>query len=364
LVVVIVSEQVLEATNLIKILVIPDRHLSKEKWTTCLKSALQEKYNEVDLAFYELKEAFSGWGVTYKGVKEFQGDPVEVAHTVQDAEILVVHFSPITKEVYEAGTRLKLIACARSTPLNIDVETATRNRIPVVYGAGRNADSVADFTMGILLAEIRHIARAFEALRRGTYPECRKQWRQFIPELRDRVLGIVGLGNIGRKVAERAKGFGLTILGCDPYVSEETMNKLGVVKTDLATLFKKSDFISIHIRLTPDTTGIIGEKELRLMKKTAFLVNTSRGAIIDEPALYQVLSEKRIAGAALDVFTKEPIFADTNNKFIQLDNVTVTPHLAGPSNEMFYRGASIVAEDIARFIRGADLVNVLNRDVL
>lgn len=354
----------LEASDLTKILVIPDRHLSKEKWITCLKTALKERYSEIDLAFYELKEAFSGWGVTYNGVKEFRGDPVEVAHAVKDAEILVVHFSPITKEVYAAGTNLKLIACARSTPLNIDVETATHKKIPVVYGAGRNADSVADFTMGTLLAEIRHIARAFEALRRGTYPESRKTWRQFIPELRDKVLGIVGLGNIGGKVAERAKGFGLKILGCDPYVSEEKMKKLGVVKTDLATLFKKSDFISIHIRLTPDTTGIIGEKELSLMKKTAFLINTSRGAIIDETALYQVLREKKIAGAALDVFTKEPIFADTNNRFIQLDNVTVTPHMAGPSNEMFYRGASIVAEDIARFIRGTNLINVLNREGL
>jgi len=222
--------------------------------------------------------------------------------------------------------------------------------------------------MGLLLAEVRHIARAFEAVRNGTYTGyiegARAKWRKSIPELRGKTMGIIGVGYIGTKLVDRAKGFGLKLLGYDPYVSDEKMQEIGLNKTDLETLLKESDFVVVTVRLTPETTGMIGKKELEMMKKTAFLVNTSRGAVIDEDALYDALNNEMIAGVALDVFVNEPIWQDAENRFIHMDNVTLTPHLAGPSDDMMYRGSCIVAEDIARFLGGEDMRNVLNPSVL
>jgi D-3-phosphoglycerate dehydrogenase len=182
--------------------------------------------------------------------------------------------------------------------------------------------------------------------------------------MKGKTLGIIGLGNIGLKVAARAKGFGLEILGYDPYVSSEVTKPLGITSVDLDTLLTKADFVTIHVRLGPQTTGMIGRREISLMKKTAFLINTSRGDIIDENALAEALKEKKIAGAALDVFVNEPIYLDTNNPFLHLDNVTSTPHLAGPSDEMMYRGACIVADDLARYLKGEPLRNVMNAAAL
>jgi D-3-phosphoglycerate dehydrogenase len=348
-----------------RITIIPDKYLSEEEWKKALKDQLGDLHNRVDIGFQELKETHKIFTAKSENgkIKEYLGKPSEVANLAKDTDILVVQFSPVSEKVFETAENLKLVACNRSTPVNIDVQAATKNNIPVINSPGRNADSVADFTMGLILAEIRHIARSFEAVRNGTYPTCTEKWRKSIPELRGKTLGIVGFGKIGSKVAERAKGFGMDILGYDPFISEETMNIYEAKKVDLQTLLKKSDFVSIHMRLTPQTTNLIGEKELNLMKETAFLINTSRGEVIDENALYNALMEKKLAGAALDVFINEPIYKDPDNKFIHLNNVTFTPHIAGPSDDMFYRGACILAGDIARFIRGEKMQNVLNPDI-
>ncbi|MGD0329999.1 MAG: 2-hydroxyacid dehydrogenase [Nitrososphaeria archaeon] len=348
-----------------KITVIPDKYLSEDEWKKAFMDKLGNFYNEADISFQELKEEYERWPEKpeYKRIKEYTGNPLEVANLAKDTEILVVQFSPVSKEVFDTAKNLKLVACNRSTPVNIDVQAATDKNIPVINAPGRNADSVADFTMGLLLAEIRHIARSFEAVRNGTYPSCTENWRKSIPELRGKVIGIVGFGKIGSKVAERAKGFGMKIVGYDPFVPEETMKNFDTEKVDLNTLLQRSDFVTIHMRLTPQTTNLIGEKELALMKKTSFLINTSRGEVIDENALYNALVEKKIAGAALDVFVHEPMYKDSNNKFIHLNNITFTPHMAGPSDDMFYRGACILLEDIARFLRGEKMENVLNPDI-
>ncbi len=348
-----------------KIAVIPDKFLPEEKWRKAFREYLGDLYSKVDISFYELKEEYEGWDhkPEYKRIKEYSGNPLEVANLAKDTEILVVQFSPVSERVFEAAKNLKLVACNRSTPVNIDVQAATNKNIPVINSPGRNADSVADFTMGLILAEIRHIARSFEAVRNGTYPASTENWRKSIPELREKTIGIVGFGKIGSKVAERAKGFGMKIIGYDPFVPKETMRNYDAEKVDLNTLLKTADFVTIHMRLTPQTTHLIGEKELALMKKTAFLINTSRGEVIDENALYNALMEKNIAGAALDVFVNEPIYKDPNNKFIHLSNITLTPHIAGPSDDMFYRGACILTEDIARFLRGEKMENVLNPEI-
>jgi len=345
----------------LKTLVVADKYVTEELWRKAFKEKLGELSDRLELRFIGL---IPTWGESHKGIREFAGDPLEVAKEVKDSEILIVQFAPVSEEAVQAGKNLKLIACSRSTPLNIDIAAATRAGIPVIKAPGRNADSVADFTMGLLLSEVRHIARSFEAVRNGTYPSARDKWRQSVPELYGKTMGIVGVGYIGTKLAIRAKGFGMRLLGYDPYVSEEKMRELGVEKCDLETLCRGSDFISVNVILTPETTGLISKKHLDMMKKTAILANTSRGAVIDEAALYDALVNKRIAGAALDVFVKEPIWQDPENKFVKLDNVTLTPHIAGPSDDMMYRGSCIIAEDIGRLLRGEKMKNVLNPSVL
>lgn len=350
-----------------KTLIIPDWRVTEELWRKCFKEYLGDLYGKLELRFLEL-EPDRSFRASYNRIREFAGDPLKVAEEVGDAEILIVQFSPVSEETIKAGKNLKLVACSRSTPVNVDLEAATEAGIPVIKGAGRNADSVADFTMGLLLAEVRHIARAFESVRNGTYTGyqsgAREKWRKSIPELKGKTMGIIGVGYIGVKLAERAKGFGLRLLGYDPYVTEEKMREIDVEKTDLETLLKESDFVSITVRLTPETTGMIGKKEFAMMKETAILVNTSRGAVIDEDAMYDALKNKKIAGAALDVFVKEPISQDPDNKFIHMDTVTLTPHLAGPSDDMMYRGSCIIAEDIARFLKGEKMKNIMNPSVL
>jgi len=345
----------------LKTLVIPDTYVSEELWRKAFKETLGDLYSKLELRFLTLEPKFQA---EYKRIKEFGGDPLKVAAEVKDSEILVVQFAPVSEEAVQAGKNLKLIACSRSTPVNVDVEAATEAGIPVIKAPGRNADSVADFTMGILLAEVRHIARAFEAVRAGALSTAESRWRKSIPELNGKIMGIIGVGYIGRKLAARAKGFGLRLLGFDPYVSKEKMLEIGVEKVDLETLLKESDFVSLNVRLTAETTKMLGKKELELMKKTAILVNTSRGDAIDEEALYDALKNNRIAGAALDVFTKEPITEDPENKFIKMDNVTLTPHMAGVSDDMMYRGSCIIAEDIGRFLKGEKMENVLNPNAL
>jgi len=350
----------------LKVLVFADKFLPREQWEMAFKEKMGEEYKKVEFTFYDLEEDDPSWigRPSYKGVKEFFGNPLMIAKQAEKFDVLIVQFAPVTEEVYETAKNLKLVACNRSTPVNVDVEGASKRKIPIINTPGRNADSVADFTMGLILCEVRHIARAFEAVRNGTYLESSKRWRKSIPELKDKTIGIVGFGKIGTKVAERAKGFSMKVLAYDPFVSEEKIRQYGGEKVGLDELLTKSDFVTIHMRLTPQTTKMIGKREISLMKKTAFLINTSRGEVIDEDALYEALVDKSIAGAALDVFVKEPIYSDPNNRFLHLDNITFTPHLAGPSDDMFYRGACMIAEDLARFLRGERMENVMNRDAL
>jgi D-3-phosphoglycerate dehydrogenase len=193
-----------------------------------------------------------------------------------------------------------------------------------------------------MIAEARHIARCHEAMRNKTIGIARERWRQTINELYGKKLGIIGFGSIGKEVAIRAKAFGMNIIVYDPYVSEEDVKNLGGSKVDLETLLKEADFITLHAKF----------------------INTSRGAIVDEQALYEALKARRIAGAALDVYEQEPFSLD--NPILQLDNVTVTPHLAGTSSEVPMRTVELAVKKIADFISGKKLspTDIVNPSIL
>jgi D-3-phosphoglycerate dehydrogenase len=293
-----------------------------------------------------------------QGVREARGDPEQLRSEIGDTEILVVEFAPVTEAVIDAGKKLKLIASTRGGPVNVDVKAAAKKGIPVTHTQGRLAQPVSDHTMGLMLAEARNIARSFAVIKNGTYfrdPSIRWKWHR-IPEMEGKVLGIVGFGSVGKEVAKRGLGFGMKILAYDPYVKEDHLKEIGGKLVSLETLLKESDFVTIHARETPETFHLISRDQFKLMKPTAYLINTARGSIIDEKALYKALKDKKIAGAALDVYEVEPLKAD--NPLIQLDNVTLTPHMAGGSDRARERSIFLTTMLVAKFIRGEKLTGM------
>jgi D-3-phosphoglycerate dehydrogenase len=248
-----------------------------------------------------------------------------------------------------------LIGCCRGGYENINIDAARKKGVIVVNAPGRTANAVAEFTIGLMIAEARNIARGHHALKSGIW---RKNYvnDEYRMELRDKVIGIIGFGNIGRRVAQLLKAFNVkTILVYDPYIPNEEIVKAGCEPADLRRIFQESDFITIHARLTKESVCLINRELISLMKRTAYIINTARAGLIDYNALYEALKERRIGGAALDVFDLEPL--PSNSPWLELDNVTLTPHLAGDTIETRLNGIIIISEEIAAFLEGRPLHN-------
>lgn len=279
----------------------------------------------------------------------------------KDAQALMGLFVPVSSKVMDAMPNLRLVGVSRAGLENVNVDEATKRGILVFNVQGRNAHAVSDFAIGMMLAECRNIARAHNAIRSG-------QWRKTfvnsdsIPELHGKTVGLVGFGHIGRLVAKKLSGFEVDIVVYDPYTPAEAIEALGAKKVELEDLLKNSDFISVHARLTAENKKMIGEKEIALMKPTAYFINTGRAGLIDQDALAAALEQKRIMGAALDVFTTEPIPADS--PFMTLDNVTLTTHIAGTTTDALTNSPYLLLEDVAKFLNGGDARFIVNRAVL
>jgi phosphoglycerate dehydrogenase-like enzyme len=228
--------------------------------------------------------------------------------------------------------------------------------IPVSNAPGHNAEAVADHAFGLLLGEVRNIIRGDNMIREGRWTPGKRPMLKST-EMNGKTLGIVGFGEVGSLIPKRAKGFGLKILVHDPYVLEEKINLAGGEKVDFETLLKESDFITVHVRLTDETYHMFGEKQFNLMKPSTYFVNTSRGPVIDEEAIYEAMKNHRIAGAGLDVFEEEPMRAD--HPLLTLTNVIVTPHIAYLGTS-FLRGANMAAEEVNRFVKGEPLKYVVS----
>jgi len=278
---------------------------------------------------------------------------------IDEVEILVVYEAPVTNKVIEAGKKLKLIVSARGGPVNIDIKTARNQGILVSNAPGHNAEAVADHAFALLLAEVKNIVTGDKAVRNGLWASLKDKLAFQSFEISGKTIGVVGFGNIGPLIAKRAKGFGMRILVYDPYVPEKKIQSCCGEKVDFDTLLRESDLITIHVRLTPETFHLFGEKQFALMKPSAILVNVSRGPIIDEDALYESLKGRRIAGAGLDVFEEEPIAAD--HPLCTLENVILTPHIAYVGTD-YHRGSKMVAEEINLYLRGEPLKYVVNSD--
>lgn len=286
-----------------------------------------------------------------EGLKEYQGDPETILDFVGSAEILVTHLAPLSAGMLARLPALRMIAVSRGGPVNIDLAAARARGIRVVNTPGRNADAVAEFTIGAILAETRLIRAGHEALRQGVWRGDLYRADRTGRELSEMTVGVVGYGAIGTRVVRLLKPFGPQILVADPYVQLSAEDRRdGVVQTGLDTLLARSDIVTLHARVTPETTGFIGRAAFARMKRGAYLINTARGPLVDYEALYEALASGHLAGAMLETFAIEPPPPDW--PLLRLPNVTLTPHIAGASRRTITIAANAIAEEIARYLAG------------
>lgn len=292
------------------------------------------------------------------GVREASGDPAVVASLAEDAEVVLTHLGPITAEVIDAASGLKVIGVTRGGPVNVDLSAATRSGVPVVYLPGRNLDAVAEFTLGLMLALPRSVMPASRALARGVWDASYFRYERTGPELRVSTVGIIGAGAVGRRVADLVAAFGARVLIHDPFADPEPLRAAGFDPVDLDHLLGESDFVSVHARLTDNTRSMFDGATFASMKRGAYFVNTARGELVDEKALLAALDEGHLGGAALDVFHPEP--AEPGNPLLHRRNVIATPHLAGASRQVATESARRVATEVATFLRTSVLEHCAN----
>ena len=273
----------------------------------------------------------------------------ELLSVIGDYDALIVRSrTKVTSEVLAAGKRLKVVGRAGVGVDNIDVGSACQYGVAVLNAPGGNVISAAELTLGLMLALLRHIAQAGASIRRGEWERSRFQGT----ELYGKTLGLVGAGRIGSEVARRAAAFGMTVLIYDPYLSQERAREIGSVQVSLASLLERADIVSVHTPLSDETRGLIGPRELARMKPTAYLVNAARGGVVDESALAAALEAGRLAGAALDVFEREP--PSGHCPLLKLDNVLAVPHLGAATREAQTRSGVEICEAVRDMLLAVD----------
>ncbi len=271
----------------------------------------------------------------------------DLAKEIAPYDALVVRSqTKVTAEVIEAAENLKVVARAGIGLDNVDVEAATRRGVMVANAPQSNIVSAAEHTFALLLAQARNIPQANDALKHGDWERTRFEG----VELQGKTLGVIGIGRVGALVAHRAAAFGMRVIAFDPYVPRERAKEMGVeLMPTLEALLVQADFITIHLPRTPETEGLIGERELSLVKDGARIVNTSRGGIVDEAALAKAIDDGRVAGAGLDVFAEEPT---TESPLFGYEQVVVTPHLGASTTEAQDKAGTSVAEMVRLALQG------------
>jgi len=279
----------------------------------------------------------------------------ELAQIIGEHDGLIIRSgTKVTAKVLNNSGKLKAIARAGVGVDNIDIPEATRKGILVMNTPGGNTLSAAEHTMALILAMSRNVVPACTSLKGGAWDRKKYMGNQ----LNNKVLGLIGLGRIGMAVAAMAKGFNMKILGYDPIAAPPDAGKIGVEISDsLEQIFKQSDFISVHVPRNEQTLNMIGAEQIKMMKSTVRLINCARGGIIDEDALYDALADKRIAGAALDVYPKEP---PENTRFAEFENCVVTPHLGASTREAQIEVAVEAAQILVDALKGGPVRNALN----
>ena len=280
--------------------------------------------------------------------------PEELKKEISKYNALIVRSATkVTSDIISAAENLKVIGRAGSGLDNVDKDAATKRGIVVMNTPGGNTITTAEHTIALLVSMARQIPQATASMKAGRWEK-----KKFMGvELYNKTLGIIGFGNIGTHVARMAHGIGMNVIAYDPFLNEERAKNLGVKVVELDELIKKSDFITIHTPLTKETKGLINAERIALMKKEVRLINSARGGIVDEKALYDALKSGKVAAAALDVFEKEP---PEGSPLLELDNVVCTPHLGAASEEAQENVAIAVAEQIVDYLVYGTIRNAVN----
>jgi len=285
----------------------------------------------------------NGLKVTY----EPQITPDQIKEKIGQYNIIIVRSrTKLTKELIEKADNCKIIARVGVGLDNIDEDAAKAKNIRVINAVEGAMTAVAELVLGLMFALARQIPVGDRGIRNGKW--LKKELKG--TELKGKYLGLIGCGNIGKRLGRLARGLNMNIIGFDVIpIDEEFSKDVGLMKTDLDTLLQSSDYVSLHVPLLDSTHHMINAKKLSLMKKTAKIINTSRGGVIDEEALYEAIKNGNLGGAALDVFESEPAI---NNKLATLDNVILTPHIGAQTKEAQSLAANVIAEKIIQILRG------------
>ncbi len=273
--------------------------------------------------------------------------PEQIKEKISSFNIVIVRSrTTITREMIEKADKCKIIARVGVGLDNVDQVAAKEKNIRVINAAEGAMNAVAELVLGFMLTLARQTARGDRAIRNGQWLKNELKGT----ELRGKYLGIIGLGNIGKRLGRLARGLNMNIIGYDVVpIDEEFAKEVGLMKADLDTLLQSSDYISIHVPLLDSTHHLINAQKMSTMKKTAKIINTSRGGVVDEDALYEAIKNGNLGGAALDVFEKEPAIG---NKLAELDNVILTPHIGAQTKEAQSLAANIIGEKIIQILRG------------
>jgi len=267
----------------------------------------------------------------------------ELVRIIGDYDAIMVRSKPtVTRRVIEAAKKLKVIGRAGVGLDNVDVDAARQRGVVVVNSPEASSISVAEHTFALILSLLRHIPKADRTMREG-------KWEKKLVgnELYGKRLGIIGFGRIGKEVALRAGAFGMTVVAHDPAMTSEDIREYNATLVDLGELLRTSDIVSLHVPALPSTRDLINAKTISLMKPTSFLINASRGHAIDEEALCAAIRDRRIAGAALDVYKKEPL---ENSPLLNLENVVLTPHLGANTDEAQINAGTVIVEKIRHIL--------------
>lgn len=282
-------------------------------------------------------------------------DEDELIELIESADAIVITSRGVfSKRVISSASKLKIIAKCGARPNNVDIKTASELEIPVTWTPGSNAVSVAEHAITLMMSILKLVPKTMNGLKKGKWHTEEDKAN----ELMNKTVGIVGFGQAGSYLTKFLHPYEVEMLVYDPYVSKEKIDSTGAKKVDLETLLTKSDLVTLHCQMCEETHHLINKERLDVMKESAYLVNTARGGLIDETALYEALSNKRIAGAALDVFAVEP--ASKDNPLFSLENILITPHMAGWTKEALVREARGASEEVIRVLSGKMPKNIVN----
>ena len=331
-----------------KILAISDIYVTEQYYVDCFKAHPEYELQVIKFGsddFIEMRDKFHR--IERHGPEEVE-IPEEIYTAIEDADVLMVHICPVPAKLIEKGKKLRAVLTNRGGLENIAVEAITKRGIPLLNNPAHNTNGVAELAIGLMVTETRNVARAHMGLKNGVwredYPNKLNIW-----ELKGKTVGIIGFGNIGHRVAEMLQVFGCKILVNDIYYDpdDEMLATLPIKKVDLPTLMRESDIVTLHAR---NLEVILDREMLSLMQPHAFFINTARAHMVDYDALYELLRDGKIMGAALEVHPTEPLPEDY--PFLKLDNVTLTTHRGGATINAYCDSPEMLLVDYARYLAG------------